>query len=157
MALGFSATANAQSPSLLKQHRDWATYTYTGQNGKVCYALSKPTQLLPTDRNHGDVYFFVSNRPNERVKNEPSVIVGYNFKEGSTVTADVDGKKFNLFTKGDGAWVQNAAEEQRLISAMKAGRSMTVTGASSRGTQTSYTFSLSGITAAVNDADKSCQ
>jgi hypothetical protein len=40
---------------------------------------------------------------------------------------------------------------------MKAGRSMTVNGVSSRGTQTSYTFSLSGVTAAIAAADKACQ
>ncbi|WP_310622070.1 invasion associated locus B family protein [Flexibacterium corallicola] len=158
VAFGLSgAAANAQSPSLVKQNKDWQTYTYSGQNGKVCYALSKPTQLLPSDRNHGDVFFFISTRPAERVKNEPSVIVGYDFKEGSIVTADVDGQKFNMFTKGDGAWVQNAAEEQRLISAMKAGRKLTVSGVSKRNTKTTYEYSLSGVTAAIGEADKACQ
>lgn len=158
MALGISgAAAYAQSPTLLKQNRDWGAYSFTGQNGKICYALSKPQQLLPTDRNHGDVFFFVSTRPNEQVRDEPSVIVGYNFKDGSTVTADVDGNKFTMFTKGDGAWVQNAAEEQRLVAAMKAGRQMTISGVSARGTQTTYKFSLSGITASIRDASGACQ
>ncbi|MDD7909389.1 invasion associated locus B family protein [Pseudovibrio exalbescens] len=158
MALGISgAAAHAQSANLVKQNRDWGAYTFSGQNGKICYAVSKPTQLLPTDRNHGDVFFFVSTRPNEQVNNEPSVIVGYNFREGSTVTANVDGTTFTMFTKGDGAWVQNAAEEQRLINAMKAGREMTISGVSGRGTQTTYKFSLSGITASINDANAACR
>ena len=152
------ATANAQSPTLLKENKDWGTYTFTAQGGgKVCYAISKPTQSLPTDRNHGDVYFFVSTRPSDGVVSEPSFIVGYPFKQGSLVTADVDGQKFVMFTSGDGAWVQNAAEEKRLVDAMKAGRSLKLEGESQRGTKTSYTFSLSGITAATRDASAACQ
>ncbi|SDR28293.1 hypothetical protein SAMN04515695_4087 [Pseudovibrio sp. Tun.PSC04-5.I4] len=159
MALGISgATANAQSPALLKENKDWATYTFNTQaGGKVCYAISAPTQSLPTDRNHGEVFFFVSTRPSEGVNSEPSFIVGYPFKAGSLVTADIDGQKFTMFTKGDGAWVQNAAEEKRLVDAMKAGRAMSVFGQSTRGTQTSYKFSLSGITAAVRDASNACK
>ncbi len=159
MALGISgATASAQSPALLKENGKWATYTFNTQSGgKVCYAISAPEQSLPTDRNHGEVFFFVSTRPGEGVTNEPSFIVGYPFKEGSLVTTTVDGQQFTMFTKGDGAWVQNAAEEQRLVDAMKAGNSMSISGESARGTQTSYSFSLSGITASVRDATNACQ
>lgn len=149
--------AHAQSPSLLNTFNDWAAYAHSGQKGKVCYALSKPTELSPSDRNHGDVFFFVSTRPSENVSNEPSFLVGYPFKEGSSVSADVDGNKFTMFTKGDGAWVENAAEEQRLIGAMKAGRQMKLSGVSSRNTNTSYTISLSGVTAAINAASNACR
>ena len=148
--------ALAQTPTLIEQFKDWAAYSYGGAKGKVCYALSKPTQMSPSDRNHGDVFFFVSNRPSEGVINEPMVMVGYPFKEGSSVTVDVDGTKFTLFTKGDGAWVENAAQEKQLVAAMKAGRAMTVSGESGRGTQTSYRYSLSGVTAAIGAADKAC-
>ena len=149
--------ANAQSPTLLNQFKDWAAYAHSGKNGKFCYALSKPTDMSPSDRNHGDVFFFVSTRPNEGVSNEPSLLVGYPFKENSSVSVDVDGQKFEMFTKGDGAWVKNAADENRLVTAMRAGRSMKVSGQSSRGTGTSYTYSLSGITAAVNAASGACK
>lgn len=151
------AAANAQSPTLLNQFKDWAAYAHSGKNGKFCYALSKPTQMQPGDRNHGDVFFFVSTRPAEGVSNEPSLLVGYPFKEGSSVSVDVDGQRFDMFTKGDGAWVRNAADEARLVGAMRAGREMKVSGESSRGTQTSYTYSLSGITAAVNAASDACK
>lgn len=149
--------ASAQTPTLVNQFKDWATYTYGGPKGKVCYALSKPLEMKPSDRNHGDVFFFVSTRPAEGVSNEPMVMVGYSFKDGSSVEIDVDGTKFTLFTKGDGAWVENAAQEQALVGAMKAGRQMTVSGVSSRDTQTSYSYSLSGVTAAIEAAGKACQ
>ncbi|WP_186387739.1 MULTISPECIES: invasion associated locus B family protein [unclassified Stappia] len=150
-------SAHAQTPTLVSQHNNWDAYSYGGSKGKVCYALSKPTKLSPSDRNHGDVFFFVSNRPGENVNNEPSVIVGYAFKEQSSVSVDVDGQKFTMFTKNDGAWMANATEERQLVAAMKAGRGMVVTGVSARGTQTTYDFSLSGVTAAITAADRACQ
>lgn len=151
------AAAFAQSPTLLKQHNDWAAYSLTGGSGKVCYALTKPTQMLPGDRNHGDVFFFVTSRPAEGVNSEPSLLVGYPLKAKSTVVADVDGKPFSMFTNNDGAWVDNAATEAQLVGAMKAGREMTVRGESSRGTKTTYKFSLSGVTAAINTAAAACR
>ena len=154
---GTASGALAQSPTLISQQKDWAAYSYAGSKGKVCYALSKPKKLEPADRNHGDVFFFVSTRPGEGVSNEPSLIVGYPFSDGSKVNVDIDGKAFSMFTKGDGAWVENAAEENNLITAMKAGSNMSVSGTSSRGTSTSYTFSLSGVTAAIDLASKACR
>ncbi len=154
---GTVSGALAQSPTLISQQQDWAAYSYAGSKGKVCYALSKPKKLEPADRNHGDVFFFVSNRPGEGVNNEPSLIVGYPFRDGSSVSVDIDGKAFTMFTKGDGAWVENAAQEASLVAAMKAGSNMTVSGTSSRGTNTRYSFSLSGVTAAIGLADKECR
>src|SRR5690606_22764280 len=109
-----------------------------------------------SDRNHGDGFFCVANRPCEGVNNEPMVMVGDRFKKGSYVSVDVAGTKITFFTKGDGAWVENAAQEKQLVSARKAGRAMTVSGESGRGTQTSYRYSLSGVTAAIGAADKAC-
>ncbi len=152
-----SAAAFAQSPTLLKQHNDWAAYSLSGGSGKVCYALTKPTQMLPGDRNHGDVFFFITSRPAEGVSSEPSLLVGYPLKDKSTVVADVDGNRFSMFTNNDGAWVDNAASETQLVNAMRAGRELTVHAESSRGTKTSYKFSLSGVTAAINSAQAACR
>ena len=151
-----SAFAQAQ-PSLIKKHNSWAAFTHNTAQGKVCYALAEPRTLEPTDRNHGKVYFFVSSRPSQNVTDEPSFIVGYPFRAESSVAIDVDGKKYVMFTNNDGAWMRNAALERELVGAMKAGREMVVSGVSARGTQTTYRFSLSGVTAAIRDAASACQ
>lgn len=155
--LATCAGASAQAPQLIKQHNDWGVYSFTGQKGKVCYIVSQPNQKLPADRNHGDVFFFVSTRPGDGVQAEPSVIVGYPFKEDSTVKVTVDGNDFTMFTQGEGAWVENSSEEGKLVAAMRAGRSMKVEGVSTRGTATSYTYSLSGVTAALEDSTSRCK
>jgi hypothetical protein len=153
--LPFSAAAQG-APTLLQQYSDWEAYKYEADGNTVCYALSKPKSLAPTNRNHGDIFFFISTRPEENVENEASLLVGYPFEEGSTVTASVDGEEFTMFTKEDGAWVESPAEEDQLVAAMRAGRQMIVKGTSHRGTDTTYTFSLSGVTASTNRIAQEC-
>ncbi len=152
-----SVSATAQAPKLVKQHKDWGVYSFTGQKGKVCYILSQPREKLPADRDHGDVFFFVSTRPGENVQAEPSVIVGYTFKSDSKVTVTVDGADFSMFTQGEGAWIENSGDESKLVEAMRAGTNMKVKGESTRGTETVYTYSLSGVTAALKDSTDMCK
>ncbi len=153
---GFAQATTGKEPTLIKQTNDWSSFSHGDGPSKVCFAMTTPKSKSPQNLNHGDVFFFVSNRPGEGVRNEPSILVGYPFQDGSRVSVDIDGQKFTLFTKGDGAWVENAAQEAPLIAAMKKGRSMSVAGTSGRGNPTGYTFSLSGISASVGDIDKAC-
>lgn len=150
------AQSNAGSPNLVQQYSDWELYTHEGEGGKVCFILSKPTDLRPDDRDHGDVFFFVTARPADDVPGEPSILVGYEFMEGTDVIADVDGQRFVMFIDGNGAWVKEAGDEARLVAAMRSGRTLTVSGQSSRGTDTRYTFSLSGVTASTNRMREVC-
>lgn len=153
--LPFSAAAQS-APTLLQTYNDWEAYRFEADGQTMCYLLSKPTALQPAGRNHGDVFFFLTSRPAEQVTAEVSVLVGYPFAPDSTVVVDIDGRTFDLFTKDDGAWVETTAEEAQLLSAMRAGSRMTVRGQSSRGTETLYTFSLSGVTAGSNRIATGC-
>ncbi|MEZ5812341.1 MAG: invasion associated locus B family protein [Rhizobiaceae bacterium] len=148
--------ALAQSAKRLSQFKDWATYSYKASNGQVCYVLSVPSSKEPSNLDHGDIYFSVSQKPGQNVAFEPQFIASYNLKEKSKVTVTIDGKPFTMFTKGKLAWLENAAEEPTLVAAMKAGSSMKVAAVSGRGNPTNYTFSLSGITAAL-DSIKGCK
>lgn len=157
--LAVSTVAVAQEgpqATLIDTYNDWEAYR-ANQGGTVsCFIMSKPTRLEPTDRNHGDVFFFLTTRPDQNVVHEASVLVGYPFEENSTVRVEVDGKEFSMFTKEDGAWVESTADEQQLVQAMRAGSRMTVKGRSARGTDTSYTFSLAGVTAGSNSIANGC-
>ena len=145
-------SAMAQAPKPIKQHKAWGAYSYTdSQAGKVCYILSIPTAKEPVDRDHGDVFFLVSQKPNGQDGFEPQVEVGYSLKADSEVTVTIDGKSFAMFTQGRNAWLKDLSQEPAFVGAMRAGSQMTVAGQSSRGTNTSYTYSLSGVTAALRD------
>jgi len=157
LTLGTAAIAQAQTPpTSLGQFRDWAAYTYTGDSGKVCYAITQPTQILPEGRNRDPVFMFITNRPGEGVSGEVSIITGYQYLEGSRVEITIDSSTFVLFTQGDGAWVENPSEEQRLIGAMRAGTTATVEGTSRFGTVTTDTYSLFGISAALDKINQEC-
>lgn len=142
--------ASAQSATRIAEHGDWGTYSYTKDNGKVCYVLTVAKDKQPATLDHGDVYFFVSQRPGQDVTYEPQFITGYDFQAGSKVNVTVGAQNFVMFTRGKSAWVENAAQEPALIAAMKGGADMSVKATSGRGNATSYTFSLKGITAALS-------
>jgi hypothetical protein len=142
--------ALAQQATKIGQHNAWGTYSYQAASGKVCYVLTVPTDKKPPTLDHGDMFFFVSQRPGQQVSYEPQFIAGYNFQENSKVTVTVDGKSFSMFTRGKSAWVENAAEEPVLIAAMKGGADMKVEAKSGRGNTTTYVFSLKGISAALS-------
>lgn len=154
--LAAAAPAAAQSATKVGQYNAWGTYSYQADNGKVCYVLSVPTDKQPPTLDHGDIFFFVSQKPGQNVAFEPQFITSYAMRENSKVSVKVGEKSFSLFTKGKSAWLENAAEEPQLIAAMKSGQSMSISATSGRGNPTSYSFSLRGISAAL-DSIKACK
>lgn len=151
ISTSFVGVANAQAPTRINQHKAWGAYSHSGAQGKICYVLSIPTQKEPADRDHGDVFFMLAKHPGQSSSFEPQFTVGYPFADNSKVTLDIDGKKFAMFTKGSNAWMENPAEEPTVVAAMRAGSKMSVSGKSRRGTETSYSYSLSGVTASLKD------
>jgi len=156
-----SANPVAQA-TLLGQYGDWGAYSATPGGHKVCFALSKPTssQDNPPNRRTAAnvVYLFISNRPDEKVSNEVSILVtGYAFKPNSEANVTAGGAGFAMYTQNDGAWVKNAAEEAKLIEALRKSPDLVVKATTSRGTQTTDTFSLKGIAQALDRAGQECK
>ena len=152
--LAGAGLASAQSPNRIQQFKAWGAYSYKAQNGTLCYVLAVPTEKQPANVDHGDVFFIVSQRPGQNISYEPQVMVGYAMKGDSKVTVSIDTKNFTMFVKEKSAWVENAAEEPAMIAAMKGGKSLKVQATSARGTKTSYTYSLDGISAALQQIQK---
>lgn len=156
LTLGLAGPAFAQSATKIGQHNAWGTYSYQAQTGKVCYVLTVPTEKEPASLDHGDIFFFVSQKPGQNVSFEPQFIASYDFQTESKVSVSVGDKSYSMFTRGKSAWMENAAEEPQLIAAMKAGADMKIAARSGRGNPTSYAFSLRGISAAL-DSITTCQ
>ncbi len=147
----------AQTAQALGQFRDWGAYVSGSGSDRTCFILTQPKDMEPKNVNRGDVFFYVTIRPSQGVRNEVSVITGYTYQANSTVTAEIGSDRFTLFTNQDAAWLDNAAEEARLIAAMRAGQTMVVRGTSSRGTNTVDQYSLFGVSAALDRAAQECQ
>ena len=152
----------AQSgPQLLGSYGDWDAMTsVTRTNGKSCYIISKPKKTTANKQNvrRGDIYLTVTHRPKFKVTGEVNTVVGYPLKVSSEVRAQVDGKQqLRMFTEGRGAWLYDEREDARLVSQMKAGINLVIKGTSTRGTQTTDTYSLKGFTAAYNAITRACR
>jgi hypothetical protein len=151
--------AGATKPTLLGQFGEWGAYTATPNGKKICFAIAKPasTETKPADRPRNPPYMFISTRPADKVVNEISIVIGYPFKSSSEATADVGGTTFALYTMGDGAWIKNASEEAHMVDAMRSGESAVVKGVSAKGTQSTDTYSLKGLSQALDRADQECK
>ena len=62
-----------------------------------------------------------------------------------------------MFTEGDSAWLVNKEDESALLDAMRGGSRMVIKGTSRRGNETTYDYSLSGVTAASDKMKADCQ
>jgi invasion protein IalB len=146
-------------PQLLGQYGDWGAYSATPAGKKICFALARPasSQTTPANRPRDPAYMFVSSRPSEKVRDEVSIIIGYGFKLNTDATIDLGGANYAMYTQNDGAWIKNAAEETRLVDAMRKGSDLQVKGTSARGTQSVDTYSLKGIAQALDRVAQECR
>ncbi|WP_316975841.1 invasion associated locus B family protein [Shumkonia mesophila] len=160
LLIGAGAAA-AQTPSpasgFIDNFDDWSAFSEK-ENGKpLCYMASLPKKSEGVAGQRGAAYMMVTHRPAEKTTGEVSVRAGYIYKEGSEVEVRVGGgQPIMLFTDQGFAWTREAKTDQALIAAMKAGASLVVKGTSSRGTQTTDSYSLKGFTAALEAINKAC-
>ncbi len=152
-------SANAQpKPTSLGAFKDWAAYTYNTGKSKVCYIVSQPKSSKPTGLNRDAVFFLVTHRPGDKVRNEVNTIIGYPFRKGSTTSVTIDkASAFKFFTSGDGAWAGSKDADNKVVRAMKTGAFMVVVGRSARGTKTTDRYSLAGVSAAMKKIDQACR
>ncbi|MDB5546584.1 MAG: hypothetical protein JWP21_31 [Tardiphaga sp.] len=153
------AAAGGAEPTLVGQFGSWGAYTAAPNGRKVCFALAKPasSKTNPPNRPRDPAYAFVSTRPSEKVNNEVSIMIGYQLKPGSESTLAVGGATFAMYTQGDGIWIKNAADEERLVEAMRKAGDATVKGVSSKGTETTDTFALKGLAQALDKLSQTCR
>jgi Invasion associated locus B (IalB) protein len=157
-AAAASVTGGAE-PTLIGQFGTWGAYTATPNGKKVCFALAKPSssKTNPANRPRDPAYAFVSTRPAEKVTNEVSIMIGYTLKPGSESTLEVGGGSYAMYTQGDGLWIKNAAEEGRMVEAMRKSADVVVKGVSAKGTETIDTFSMKGLAQALDRLAQDCR
>lgn len=155
-----ATAARAEQPEKLGVYKNWSAYTAGTGDGRVCYALSVPKMMEPGRIKRDAAYFLINDWPARRAKSEPEIVPGYEYKADSKVTVEVGADKFEFFTKNEGtagsAWVEQQADETRLVDAMRRGAEVIVTGISRRGTMTHDTYSLAGLSDALDKAHEAC-
>lgn len=150
------ATVAAQGANTVGTYGNWSLNATLDAASKTCFAATSPTQKEPVGANRAPVVLYVSAWPKEGVKSEISVKLGYKIKGGSEVVVTVGPATFKLFSKDDRAFIADATQELKLLDEMKKGSKLVVQATSERGTATTDTYSLAGLTQALQALAQQC-
>ena len=156
IAIFVSNFVSAEELKSIGKFKDWESFVLTQDGNKICFAQSKPVLRAPKKLKRDPSRLFVSFRPAEKIKNEISVTNGYEFKLKSPVTAKSGKKSYDLFSKGNFAWLVDNEDESKLITTMKKASRLMIIGSTNKGDQTTDHYSMMGFTKAYNTAKKSC-
>lgn len=151
-----AANQKLGKPVQLATFGDWGAFLAQGGKEKTCYALAMPKERLPSTLKRDQAFVFISSRPAENVRNEVSVIMGFPMKDGGEAKAEIAGTNFDLIAKGSNAWVKNPAQEPQFIDAMKHGSKLVVKAPSVKGKVTTDSYSLAGLSQALERVQKEC-
>lgn len=148
----------AGKPEQLATFGEWGAYLADSGKSKTCYALGQPKSREPKAKlKDTSAYIFISSRPGEGVRNEVAVNLGYPTKDGSAATAAIDGDDWELITKGTNAWVKDQSREKEFVGALRGGAKLVVKASSVKGTSTTDTYTLKGLSDALARVAQECK
>ncbi len=157
-----SGVASAKpAPTSIGTFKAWSAFVATDANGKVCFAVAEPQNSKYSQPIHGrgGTFFMITTVPSKNIKNQVSTIIGFPFKVGGHVSANVDGARYTMFfnnAEDETAWSVPGTEPM-FVAAMKKGSKMTISSISRRGTAVTDNYSLAGVTAALRAVAKECK
>ncbi len=161
LALGAGSTGFAQeSTNRVAVETAWSVFV--DGTPRECWAVSAPSETVNTrdgravQVRRGLVLLFATFRQGQGAVAEISFTGGYPFASGSTVEMTIGADTFQLFSDGEWGWAGSPEDDARILASMRRGQNAVLTARSSRGTQTQDTFSLFGITAATDEAQRRC-
>ncbi len=148
---------------------DWNVFTNGQGKARVCYAIAQPQTRSPNTLQRDTAYLFVTIRKGENVQNEIAVMFGFKPKPAASQAKPgasagrtdpyiaLGNTRFGLVVKDENAWVQNQAEEARIVSEMARSPTATVRTTSMRGKPTSDDYALGGFGEAIKRAREECK
>jgi Invasion associated locus B (IalB) protein len=149
--------SGATSPAeRLGAEEAWTAYAYQEKSGKVCYLTGEPRKSEPISARRKAPLAMITHRPGEKIANVVSFAEGYPLKEGSNVSLEIGGVKFDLFTKNNSAWARTSELDKAIVEAMTKGKQAVVKGAPQKGPGTTDTYALAGFAPALAMIDKAC-
>ncbi len=144
------------APKAVGKFKNWSVYTDTKDGETICYAATAATKKSPRSADHGDVWYYVTYWKTGSSPAQPSLKVGYDLKPERSPKTIVGRSSWTMFASGREGFAEDA-DDPRIIDAIRKGADLKVEAMSARGTSVSYTFSLSGSAAAIDEAEKTCK
>ena len=152
----FVGQVNGEEVKKMGKHKDWETFIIKSDEGKVCFAQSKPILQAPKQTLR-EARLFITFRPNENISNEISITAGYDFNTKNSITAKSGKYKYKFdIAKESFAWMADNNQEKKMIKTMKKGSRIMVTGHNQKGSQTIDHYSLLGFTKAYKATKANC-
>lgn len=150
------ASGGASTTQSLGASGPWSAYASRDKTGRVCYLIGQPEKSDSAGTPRKVPSAMVTHRPAENIANVVSFVEGYSLKEGSGVALEIGDKKFELFTKDDGAWARTAELDRTIVGTLAHGKSAVVKGTPQKGRPTTDVYSLAGFAKALALIDKAC-
>ena len=157
LCVASTTLSTADAAEFIGAFGDWDAFTETGGGAKTCFMASAPKKAEGKYTKRGDPYSMVMHRPAEQSVGLVSIEAGYTYKEDSEVEVTIDGEKFRFYSHPNTPGTAWAYDDKSVLQAMVRGRAMVVRGTSLRGTLTTDTYSLSGVTRALKAISKACE
>lgn len=123
--------------------------------GKICYAISIP--IAAASGSSARSYLMIATSPAKRQYKEISVLSARAFKPGAGAFAAIGERRFELFTKGDGAWIKAADEEPLALETMLRNARLVISGTAADGGAIRDTYALDGLAKAVERVAQECR
>lgn len=159
--LGLGTQAFAEdSANLLGVFGNWTAYTQGEGETMSCFAMSQPRAVEPKRAKRSAIYLIVTDWPGKKIKAEPEIVPGYEYKDKAPVMLEIGADKFTFFARNEekngSAWLESLADSPRLIDTLSKGVSAVAIGTSRRGTKTVDTYSLAGFNEALAKIHAAC-
>jgi hypothetical protein len=151
----FTSKSFAANPVSSGTFKDWQVFTADTEQGKICFAQSKPKTRSPKNFKRESSKLFVTFRPQENIKDEVSVTSGYTYKT-STVKAKSGRNSYAFFSKEKFAWIADEKREKKFIKLMKKASDIMLIANEPKGSQTVDHYSMIGFSKAYEKAKKNC-
>jgi len=121
-----------------------------------CYIGSYPLKSdLPETKKRGENYILVY----KIIGSEENIIQvesGYKYNLDKKINVKIDNANYDFYSTEDSNETAWTNDDKKVISAMKKGLELTLTGVSARGTITNDVYTLKGFTNAVKQLNQDC-
>ncbi|KAB7785284.1 invasion associated locus b family protein [Methylorubrum populi] len=148
---------------------DWNVFTNGAQaREKLCYVIAQPTARSPKTLARDTGYLFVT-FPKGGGQGEIAVMLGFKprpaaaqAKPGAAAAPSdpyltVGNTRYGLVVKDENAWIQNQADEPRIVTELSRAQTATVRTTSQRGNTTQDDYALGGFADALKRAREECK
>ena len=91
-AMAAATPALADAANLLGVFKNWTAYSTGSGSSMTCYAMSQPRAMQPKNAKRNSIYLMFSDWPGRKIKAEPEIVPGYEYKANVPVTLGIGGQ-----------------------------------------------------------------